>query len=110
MIDPPRWTAEELERDRQQAIGIFRRMRLKEPLEAYLELFDQYQGVFEDLLEPELRFDRDEPGELAARVQALAALDAEARAALGRRLRERVLEGHTVDSWADGVLRAAGLA
>jgi hypothetical protein len=51
MIDPPRWTAEELERDRQQAIGIFRRMRLEEPLEAYLELFDQYQGVFEDLLE-----------------------------------------------------------
>ena len=34
-----------------EAIAIFRRERLDEPLEAYLELFDQYQGVFEDLLE-----------------------------------------------------------
>jgi hypothetical protein len=33
------------------AIAIFRRERLEEPLEAYLELFDKYQGVFEDLLE-----------------------------------------------------------
>lgn len=51
MIDPPRWTAEQFERDRNEAIAIFRRERLEEPLEAYLEMFDQYQGVFEELLE-----------------------------------------------------------
>ncbi|WP_152052545.1 XamI family restriction endonuclease [Tautonia marina] len=51
MIDPPRWTTEEFERDRQIAISIFRRERLREPLEAYLEVFDEYQGFFEDLLE-----------------------------------------------------------
>jgi hypothetical protein len=33
------------------AIGVFRRIRLEEPLEAYLEVFDKYQGVFEDLME-----------------------------------------------------------
>jgi hypothetical protein len=51
MIDPPRWTVEEFQRDRLEAIGIFRHERLEEPLEAYLELFDKYQGVFEELLE-----------------------------------------------------------
>jgi len=51
MIPPPRWTAEDFERDRNQAIAVFRRIRLEEPLEAYLEVFDQYQGVFEDLME-----------------------------------------------------------
>ncbi len=51
MIPPPRWTTEEFERDRMLAIGVFRRIRLEEPLEAYLEVFDKYQGVFEDLME-----------------------------------------------------------
>ncbi len=51
MIDPPRWTAERFEHDRNEAIAMFRRERLEEPLEAYLEMFDQYQGVFEELLE-----------------------------------------------------------
>jgi hypothetical protein len=51
MIDPPRWSSDEFERDRMEAIKIFRRERLEEPLEAYLELFDRYQGVFEELLE-----------------------------------------------------------
>lgn len=51
MIDPPRWTPEEFERDRKQAIAIFRRERLEEPLEAYLDTFDKYQGVFEELME-----------------------------------------------------------
>jgi hypothetical protein len=37
MIPPPCWTAEEFERDRNQAIEVFRRIRLEEPLEAYLE-------------------------------------------------------------------------
>ena len=51
MIPPLRWTAEEFERDRTQAIAAFRRIRLEEPLESYLEAFDKYQGVFEDLME-----------------------------------------------------------
>jgi glycosyltransferase involved in cell wall biosynthesis len=63
--------------------------------------------VFDDLLGPELRFDRDSPEELAARVRSLAALD---RAAIGRELRRRVEEHHDVDGWAEGVLHAAGVA
>jgi hypothetical protein len=51
MIPPPRWTAQEFGRDRNEAIAVFRRIRLEEPLEAYLEVFDKYQGVFEDLME-----------------------------------------------------------
>lgn len=51
MIPPPRWTDEEFERDRKLAITAFRRIRLEEPLEAYSEAFDKYQGVFEDLME-----------------------------------------------------------
>ncbi len=63
--------------------------------------------VFDDVLDAELRFDRDSPGELAARLQELARTDATARDAIGRRLRRRVEERHGVGSWADGVLRAA---
>lgn len=48
---PPRWTSEELERDRQRAVEIFRKQRLEEPLEVYLEAFDDKQKAFEDLLE-----------------------------------------------------------
>jgi glycosyltransferase involved in cell wall biosynthesis len=63
--------------------------------------------VFDDLLGPELRFDRDSPEDLAARLRSLAVLD---RAAIGRELRRRVEEHHDVDGWADGVLHAAGVA
>jgi glycosyltransferase involved in cell wall biosynthesis len=65
--------------------------------------------VFTDLLEPELRFAPDAPDELAARLRAFAQLDSEPRAELGRRLRQRVLEGHTAQGWAKGVLRVAGV-
>ena len=47
---------------------------------------------------------------LADRIRALATLSAAEREALGKRLRERVEESHSVDSWARGVLVAAGLA
>ncbi|HEX2391922.1 MAG TPA: XamI family restriction endonuclease [Solirubrobacterales bacterium] len=50
-IDPPRWSDEELEVDRRAAIARFRDERLQEPLEQYLETFDTYRGVVEDLLE-----------------------------------------------------------
>lgn len=48
---PPRWSPEQLENDRKRAIEIFRKERLEEPLEVYLEAFDEQQRAFEDLLE-----------------------------------------------------------
>jgi glycosyltransferase involved in cell wall biosynthesis len=62
--------------------------------------------VFDELLPPELRFARDRPEELAARIRALPRSDVEA---LGRTLRGRVAARHSVETWADGVLAAAGL-
>jgi glycosyltransferase involved in cell wall biosynthesis len=63
--------------------------------------------VFDSLLDPAQRFQREDPGQLAERIRGLAALDAAERAAIGRRLRERVEAGHSVESWARGVLEAA---
>ncbi len=57
---------------------------------------------FDDVLPAELRFDRDDPEELAAKLRHLAAVD---RNALGRELRARVEERHSVEHWADEVLR-----
>lgn len=51
MIEPPRWTKNDLANDLTRAVDRFRSERLEEPLEAYLQLFDDYQGVFEELLE-----------------------------------------------------------
>ena len=65
--------------------------------------------VFDSLLDPAQLFSREDPGELADRIRALGALSVDERAALGRRLRERVEESHSVDSWARGVLAAAGV-
>jgi hypothetical protein len=45
------WDDERLELDRRVAIGLFREERMKEPLEAYLQIFDHYAGVVEELLE-----------------------------------------------------------
>jgi glycosyltransferase involved in cell wall biosynthesis len=66
--------------------------------------------IFDELLDAEQRFTRWDPGALAARVRALGELSREQRAALGRRLHERVAAGHSVESWARGILDAAGLA
>jgi glycosyltransferase involved in cell wall biosynthesis len=66
--------------------------------------------VFDDLLADEWRFPRDDPAALAARLRAFAALGGEERAALGAALRARVLERHSVESWADRIAVAAGLA
>lgn len=63
--------------------------------------------AFDELLEPPLRFDREDPVELAGRLEAFRQLDAGERAALGRMLRARVVERHSVESWADGILRVA---
>lgn len=50
-VAPPRWTNDQLEADRLTAIEAFRTERMQEPLEAYLEAFDQYRGAVEELLE-----------------------------------------------------------
>jgi len=60
--------------------------------------------VFDDLLDDSLRFDRDDPADLATRLRALAGLPEEQREQLGRKLRERVAERHSVDHWAERVL------
>jgi hypothetical protein len=44
MIDSPRWSLEQLEKDRAEAIKNFREERLVEPLDAYAEAFEHYQG------------------------------------------------------------------
>ena len=65
--------------------------------------------VFDSFLAPAQRFRREDPEDLAEKIRALEALDAESRARLGQRLRERVESGHSVNSWARGVLDAAGM-
>lgn len=51
MIDPPIWSDDQLEADRLRAIAAFSKERLEEPLEDYLEAFDEYQGHVEEILE-----------------------------------------------------------
>jgi glycosyltransferase involved in cell wall biosynthesis len=60
------------------------------------ELFDGFQ----------LSFERESPESLAERLRWFSALGDEERAEIGRTLRERVAQRHSVDSWADGVLAA----
>jgi glycosyltransferase involved in cell wall biosynthesis len=62
------------------------------------ELFDGYPLLFE----------RDSPESLAERLRWFARLDESERAEIGRTLRERVAERHSVGTWAEGVLAAAG--
>jgi glycosyltransferase involved in cell wall biosynthesis len=59
---------------------------------------------FDDILPAELRFDRNDAEELAEKLRDLATAD---RNALGRELRARVEERHSVEHWADEVLRVA---
>jgi glycosyltransferase involved in cell wall biosynthesis len=66
--------------------------------------------VFDAFLDAEQRFERADVDGLANRIRALSALAPFERASLGSRLRERVREGHSVESWARGVLDAAGIA
>ena len=66
--------------------------------------------IFDELLDLEQRFTRWDPGALAERIRALADMSPDARATLGRRLRERVAAGHSVQSWARGILDAAGIS
>jgi glycosyltransferase involved in cell wall biosynthesis len=66
--------------------------------------------VFDELfagLDAPLAFARGRPDELAERLRAFAGLDESARAELGRVLRGRVAERHSVETWADGIVAAA---
>jgi trehalose-6-phosphate synthase len=66
--------------------------------------------IFDDLLDSDLHFTRWDPNALAERIRGVAAMSLDERAALGRRLRARVAESHSVQSWAHGILDAAGIA
>ncbi|MCY4507140.1 MAG: XamI family restriction endonuclease [Acidobacteria bacterium] len=48
---PPPWTEEELDVARAEAVERFRKRRTEEPVEDYIEAFDQYQDALEELLE-----------------------------------------------------------
>ena len=61
------------------------------------ELFDGYP----------LGFQRDSSDSLAERLRWFATLTTGERAEIGRTLRERVAERHSVETWADGILAAA---
>jgi len=64
----------------------------------------------ENLLDADAFYGADDPDGLAERLAALAALTADERAARGRALRERVVSGHSYESWSRGLLNAAGVA
>ncbi len=49
-IPPPVWTGDELEVASLASVRLFREERMEEPLEQYLQAFDQYRGAIEDLL------------------------------------------------------------
>jgi hypothetical protein len=51
MKPPPRWSSEELSQQLARSVAIFKRERLEEPLEAYLEHFETYQSRVEEIVE-----------------------------------------------------------
>ncbi|HVA30187.1 MAG TPA: glycosyltransferase family 4 protein [Gaiellaceae bacterium] len=58
-------------------------------------------------IEPPLAFERGKPSTFADRIEALAALGDAERHAIGETLRERVCTQHSVETWADAILRLA---
>ncbi len=73
------------------------------PVVASNPVFDQ---LLDGLTVP-LQFRRDDPEELAQRLERLAMMTPEQRAAIGRVLRDRVAKGHSVEHWADAILEVA---
>ncbi len=64
--------------------------------------------VFDELFSGyPLSFERDSPESLAERLRWFASSTDAERAEIGRTLRERVARHHSVDTWADGILKAA---
>jgi glycosyltransferase involved in cell wall biosynthesis len=67
--------------------------------------------VFDELFSGyPLFFERDSPHSLADRLRWFSRLGDVERAEIGRALRERVAQRHSVDTWADGILAAAEAA
>jgi glycosyltransferase involved in cell wall biosynthesis len=62
--------------------------------------FDELVGD----LEPRLSFAREEPDDLAGRLEAISRLTAAERRAIGETLRARVVERHSVGTWADAMV------
>jgi glycosyltransferase involved in cell wall biosynthesis len=62
--------------------------------------------VFDTLLPEELRFPTDDVQALADRLEAFATLTTERRAELGHALRAKVAAEHSVEHWAEGVMKA----
>lgn len=60
-----------------------------------------------DDLDPRLRYPLDDAEALAAALEHVAALSPDDAGALGRRLRERIVERHSVGSWAGAIVRLA---
>jgi hypothetical protein len=50
-VQPPRWSDDQFELDRSQAVATFRELRVQEPLEQYLDAFDGYRTAVENLIE-----------------------------------------------------------
>lgn len=65
-----------------------------------------FDRLFEGI-EPPLAFQRGLPETFADRLEALATLSDEERHAIGRTLRERVRAQHSVETWADAIMRLA---
>jgi glycosyltransferase involved in cell wall biosynthesis len=65
------------------------------------------EHAFAGLVPEQLRFRADDPGSLADALGRYANLDSAKRQQLGETLRAPALEGHTVESWADAVVRIA---
>lgn len=63
-LSPPSWDADQLGADIAEAIEVFRRERLEEPLEAYLEIFESVQDSMENLIEESV--DLTQLGEMAS--------------------------------------------
>jgi glycosyltransferase involved in cell wall biosynthesis len=64
--------------------------------------------VFDELFSGyPLLFERESPRSLVERLHWFAGLSDPERAEIGRTLRERVAQSHSVDTWADGILAAA---
>ena len=73
------------------------------PVIASNPVFDE----FLDQLPVRLQFARDDPEQLAGRIERLAAMPLAKRAGIGRVLRERVAADHSVRNWAERILEVA---
>ncbi len=73
------------------------------PVIASNPVFDEFLGQ----LPVRLHFARDDPEQLAGRLERLAAMQPAHRASIGRVLRERVAADHSVRPWAERILEVA---